>query len=1117
MGANDQSRGSAVWRIGWASLALPALCLLITAGMWSAVLTNLSAERDRTLMDAERRAQGLARAFEAHSARALQQIDQVTRFVAYDIARYGSAAADLPALVRRSLIDQPGVVAVSIANATGDVVASSIEGPKINIADRGHFRVHLDAASANLFISQPVLGRLSKKWVVQMTRRLVAPGGEFFGVVVVGVDPAYFTDFYTEAQFGRRGLVSFVGLDWIVRGRRSGDQVWFGDRAGQNFLAPQVAKSTEGIYRAGSKLDDVQRVLAYKVLTGYPFVALAGLAEDEVLVAHTERRRAHLLTASLATVFLVGAFGGLHVLLQQLRRSNAQARSARADADAKAQQLSLQQAELKALTDASPLGVFRSDRQGNQLYVNRTYEQITGLVGEQALGLNWIQAVDIADMETMREQWRKLLKGEGQFAMRIRLRMADGSRKWCSSRAAPVIIDGEVKGYAGTLSDITESVLKEEALRMSEERLSRALVSSHQVVFDWDIPANQVYRSANMSLLRGGPAMDSTATIEEARSLVHPDDRAAARSRFVAVLKGELDVLDCEYRIHDRGGHWIWIRSQGRVTTRDTAGRAVRFCGIEEDVTARKTAELAREEADAALRKLALQVPGMIYQFQRHPDGRFSFPYASDGIREIYEVTPATAATDAASVVSRLHPDDAARVMQSIERSATDLSLWRETYRVILPHRGERILSGQSSPERLKDGSILWHGLITDVTEQTAAARRVSALREERDAAERATQLRADLMSRVSHELRTPLNAILGFAQLIARDPALRGSHALSGIEQIQRAGEHLLSLINDILDLSSLEAGHGSLKLRPVNVGTLLERCIQMLQPHAVGHGLRLSADASEDLPAAQADARAVKQVLFNLIGNAIKYAGNGCSIVVRASADADHVHLEVRDDGAGIPANKLGVLFQPFTRIGDEARQRAGTGLGLAISQQLCHAMGGRITAASTEGAGATFTVHLKRDTRRPETTGDTGFDLLFDSGQGQAMSTRLHHLAGTVLYIEDEPVNALIMEQFFAELPEVRLRVASNGADGLRMARELDPALVLLDMNLPDMDGLEVLDRLTASGRTARMTIVALSADAQPEQVRKALSRGVDDYLTKPVDFQLLRDRLREWLAC
>lgn len=331
----------------------------------------------------------------------------------------------------------------------------------------------------------------------------------------------------------------------------------------------------------------------------------------------------------------------------------------------------------------------------------------------------------------------------------------------------------------------------------------------------------------------------------------------------------------------------------------------------------------------------------------------------------------------------------------------------------------------------------------------------------------------------------------------------------VAAAKQIGSAGAHLLSLVNDMLDLSSLDAGKLNLQLQPVAVDLLVRRCMALIAPYARQAGVTFESDLETNLPTVLADVRALKQVLFNLLGNAIKFSRppGAVRITSRYESGPKQVTLQVTDKGLGIALDKLESIFEPFTRLHEGAGAPSGSGLGLSISQKLIRAMAGRIEVTSAVGEGTTFTLYLAVD-GRPEALAphESVFDVLPET-------ISIPQPGGAaVLYIEDEVVNALLMQGLFqSSAAAAHLIVATTGRDGLREAVRLRPDLILLDMNLPDMTGLEVLRCLKADARTAGISVIAVSADAMPEQVSKALDAGCEAYWTKPIDMKEVRGEL------
>ena len=549
--------------------------------------------------------------------------------------------------------------------------------------------------------------------------------------------------------------------------------------------------------------------------------------------------------------------------------------------------------------------------------------------------------------------------------------------------------------------------------------------------------------------------------------------------------------------------------SHSAVCRRDLSGHWNGYRGITRDMTVSITAERAHREAAALLHDLSAQVPGVIFQLRLDRAGHLSFPFVSERVNDVCELSTGRLMRTAKAALLRCHRADAAGVMASLRESAARICPWRRTFRMVLPHAGERTLMVHAEPRTIEGGGVIWHGLLTDVTEQVLADRRLQQLTLAEVDAAKAVEVRSEFMSRVSHELRTPLNAILGFAQMLRmRGPSQPGASMLDSVLHIETAGTHLLTLVNDMLDLSSMDAGRLNLRLLPVALGPVVDRCMALLEPHARQHGITFEVDHGQTLPTVLADARAVKQLLFNLVGNAVKFshAGSVVRLALRHEPATARVTLAITDTGPGIAPEALPSLFEPFTRIREG--HATGSGLGLSISQKLAWAMDGAIGVVSLPGHGTTFTVALPVDGRPDAGLAD---DSVFGDLDVPVPSAAL--APATVLYIEDEPVNALLMQAVFGSLPGagLRLLLARDGAEGLREASLQRPSLILLDMNLPDLDGLSVLRALRGAAATAQIPVIAVSADALPEQIQAALDAGIDAYWTKPLNLKKVQAEL------
>ncbi len=382
-----------------------------------------------------------------------------------------------------------------------------------------------------------------------------------------------------------------------------------------------------------------------------------------------------------------------------------------------------------------------------------------------------------------------------------------------------------------------------------------------------------------------------------------------------------------------------------------------------------------------------------------------------------------------------------------------------------------------------------------DATERDNA---VAALQQAKEEAERANRAKSEFLSRMSHELRTPLHAILGFAQLLEMDA--RTPDDAESVDQITRAGKHLLGMINEVLDMARVEAGKLPIPLEPINVREALEETLALAKPLAAGRRVRIEplAGTFECNREVLSSARRFKQVILNLLSNAVKFNRAGGTVSVSCEEAGDCLRIHVADTGRGISAENLAKLFVPFERldVGDLATE--GAGLGLALSKHLAEAMGGRLGVESVLGKGTDFWVDLPLAPEKPETPAPNS-----DGGTSVAGELPRTTAARTLLYIEDNLSNLRLVERILERRPEVSLLSAMQGSIGVELARQHQPDLILLDLHLPDIQGDEVLRQLRAHSRTEAIPVVMISADATAGQQEHLLAAGADDYLTKPID--------------
>ena len=562
-------------------------------------------------------------------------------------------------------------------------------------------------------------------------------------------------------------------------------------------------------------------------------------------------------------------------------------------------------------------------------------------------------------------------------------------------------------------------------------------------------------------------------------------------------------------------------------------GSELYFTGILRDISARKHAEEALRKAGALQSAIfsspnfsciATDAQGVIQIFNVGAERMLGYTAAE----MIDQVTPADI-SDPDEVVARaqaLAAELDADIAPGFEALAFKASRGMEDIYELTYIRkdGTRLPAAVSVTALRNDGSadnaIIGYLLIgTDNTERKLAQEerhqlnnalqlKYVELEVARSTADKANQAKSEFLSSMSHELRSPLNAILGFAQLMDSGLPPPTASQKGSIEQILKAGWYLLELINEILDLALIESGKLSMSMEPVSLQEVLRDCQTMIEPQANQRGIQMRFPKFKAPCYIQADRTRVKQVFVNLLTNAIKYnRSEGSLDVTFRPAGKTRMHVSVRDTGQGLSAKKLAQLFQPFNRLGQEESTEEGTGIGLVVSKRLVELMGGAIGAHSTVGVGSDFWIEL--NLADPHS-------LILDAAEELALLPSPAQLGATVrtlLYVEDNEANMELVAQLVARRADIRLLRAVDGVRGIAMARTHLPDVILMDINLPGISGLEALGLLHADPATTHIPVMALSANAMPRDVEKGLEAGFFRYLTKPIkiaEFMLALDQ-------
>ena len=485
-----------------------------------------------------------------------------------------------------------------------------------------------------------------------------------------------------------------------------------------------------------------------------------------------------------------------------------------------------------------------------------------------------------------------------------------------------------------------------------------ALLGAGTSVWEWDIRSDRLTNfEASLAVL--GFAADGLAPTQASwNEFIHPHDRAGNEEAYLRHARGETAIYEHEYRARTIDGRWRWVAERGRIVERAADGTPLRMVGTLSDISQRRAAQSEALELAERMRRIVRNVPGLVFQYRTPPAGEGSLLFISERCIDVLGLMPSQLLGDAQLAKRLIEPQDRERVSSSFARALRALRLWRCEFRLQLRDGGLRWVSVVATPQREADGAVLWHGYLQDITDTRALER----ARADAEAAQASNRAKTEFLSRMSHELRTPLNAVLGFAQLLEID----ASEPLTAmqrrrVELIREAGTHLLAMIGELLDLTRIETGHLALTLAALPLAPLVSDSVDLVRPQADAAGVALHVGTLDGT--VRVDATRLRQVLLNLLGNAIKYNRRGGRVEVEALVGTDAVTLHVRDSGLGIAAADLPTLFEPFQRGAQAGGSIEGVGIGLAVTKSLVELMGGRIVVQSTPGVGSVFSVTLPR----------------------------------------------------------------------------------------------------------------------------------------------------------
>ena len=898
---------------------------------------------------------------------------------------------------------------------------------------------------------------------------------------------------------------------------------------------------------------------------------------------------------------------------------------------------------LGAVIDNIDDGLAVKDQDGRYLLLNRAAAARLGRTVSEALGRDDAILLGTQQSEQCRLGDLRVMESRLAETTEVSLLIEGDAVSFQSTKTPYIGRDGQVAGVISILRDVTDRARALAGMQRNEERFRKLVENAWDASVVLDDQGRITYATPSIHRILGLQPADLVGRI--GLDFVHEEDLLRTQKEMAILAARPQRPRVVRHRIVLTGGQVRWLEM---VLTNLLDDPGIRGVVVNvRDVTAQHRIVRELQQRDALLRKLSQQVPGVIYQFRQFPDGRSCFPYASEGIRQIYEVTPEQVRESAEPVFARLHPDDYDTIVASIQRSVESMTPWQSEYRVQLPVQGLRWREGHSVPERMPDGSILWHGYIYDITDRKqaeanlrssqarlqaifdsepecvklidaecrlldmnpaglrligaesvqplighcvldllvpeyrdtyqqgvaavfagqsiqfdfemigfdgnrrwmeqyavglkdphdpgrihlmlAVARDIThrrqaelELAQARLKAEAANRAKTEFLANMSHEIRTPLTAILGYANLLVDDSAtISADHKADAIDTIRHAGEHLLTIVNDILDLSKIEAGQMAVEQIETDVTELLRGVNAIMLPRAMAKGLSLNFVCDSPIPARLlTDPTRLRQILMNLMGNAIKFTEVG-GVTVRLNGqqndEQSFLQITVEDTGIGLTAEQADRLFTAFAQ-GDSTvtRRYGGIGLGLVICQRLTRLLGGDIELVrTTVGQGSSFVATIQAEA----VPGTGNITNLNSVSQAPAPSTSLTTtLTGRILLAEDARENQVLIS-FLLRRAGADVEIAENGVIALSMIEQSVALgkpfdLLLTDMQMPEMDGYTLARQLRSLGH--ELPIVALTAHAMPEDRQKCTDAGCDDYARKPIEKSNLLGICEQWLG-